>query len=110
MSLIPFAPLKLARCPHSLAPTLVALPSMSLIPSAPLYLGSSRCARPLPRGFAGHVAHPIRSIRPSHGVAGPPPPRSRGLLPKVFASRRPRQASTARIAFSRDLRDDDQRL
>jgi hypothetical protein len=28
--------LKLACCPHSLAPTLVTLPSMSLIPSAPL--------------------------------------------------------------------------
>src|SRR5207248_1453854 len=28
----------------------------------PLYLGSSRCARPLPRGFTGHVAHPVRSI------------------------------------------------
>jgi hypothetical protein len=28
--------LKLARCPHSLAPTLVTLPSMSLIPSARL--------------------------------------------------------------------------
>ena len=27
-----------------------------------LYLSSSRCARPLPRGFAGHVAHPSRSI------------------------------------------------
>src|SRR4029077_21141270 len=27
MSLIPSAPLKLVRCPHSLAPTLVALPS-----------------------------------------------------------------------------------
>src|SRR5215831_14387819 len=35
MSLIPSAPLKLVRCPRSLAPTLVALPSMSLIPSAP---------------------------------------------------------------------------
>jgi hypothetical protein len=35
MSLIPSAPLKLARCPHSLAPTLVTSPSMSLIPSAP---------------------------------------------------------------------------
>ena len=32
-------PLKLARCPHSLAPTLVTLPSMSLIPSAPLQAG-----------------------------------------------------------------------
>ena len=28
MSLIPFAPLKLVRCPRSLAPTLVTLPSM----------------------------------------------------------------------------------
>jgi len=27
-----------------------------------LYLGCSRSARPLPRGFAGHVAHPVRSI------------------------------------------------
>ena len=30
---------------------------------APLYLGCSRRARPLPRGLTGHVAHPIRSIR-----------------------------------------------
>src|SRR5437870_3723322 len=29
----------------------------------PLYLGSSRCARPLPRGYTGHVARPTRSIR-----------------------------------------------
>src|SRR5438552_2044148 len=35
--------LKLVRCPRSLAPTLVALPSMSLIPSAPLKL--VRCPR-----------------------------------------------------------------
>ncbi len=27
-----------------------------------LYLGTSRRTRPLPRGVAGHVAHPIRSI------------------------------------------------
>jgi hypothetical protein len=27
-----------------------------------LYLGSSRCARPLPRGVTGHVAHPSRFI------------------------------------------------
>jgi hypothetical protein len=27
-----------------------------------LYLGCARSARPLPRGFTGHVAHPIRSI------------------------------------------------
>src|SRR6266550_2613142 len=62
MSLTPVAPLKLIRCPRSLAASLAVLPSMSLIPSAPLYLGSSRCARPLPRGFTGHVAHPSRSI------------------------------------------------
>jgi hypothetical protein len=35
MSLIPSAPLKLVRCPRSLAPSLDTLPSMSLIPSAP---------------------------------------------------------------------------
>jgi hypothetical protein len=35
---------------------------MSLIPFAPLYLGCSRSARPLPRGVTGHVAHPIRSV------------------------------------------------
>jgi hypothetical protein len=29
---------------------------------ADLYVGSARCAPPLPRGFSGHVAHPIRSI------------------------------------------------
>ena len=40
MSLIPSAPLKLVRCPRSLAPTLVTLPSMSLIPSAPLQAGA----------------------------------------------------------------------
>src|SRR5262249_22210595 len=34
----PSAPLKLARCPHSLAASLAALRSMSLIPSAPLKL------------------------------------------------------------------------
>src|SRR5438477_3054618 len=34
----------------------------SLIPFTPLYLSSSRCARPLPRGITGHVAHPTRSI------------------------------------------------
>jgi uncharacterized protein (DUF2062 family) len=35
MSFIPFAPLKLAHCPHSLAVALAALPSMSFIPFAP---------------------------------------------------------------------------
>jgi len=32
-----------------------------------LYLGCSRSARPLPRGFTGHVAHPVRSILRKHG-------------------------------------------
>ena len=32
---VPAAPLKLTRCPHSLAASLAALPSMSLTPSAP---------------------------------------------------------------------------
>ena len=36
MSLAPVAPLKLARCPHSLAAPLAVLPSMSLLPFAPL--------------------------------------------------------------------------
>jgi hypothetical protein len=40
--LIPFAPLKLARCPRSLAATLAALPSMSLIPFAPFSFSASR--------------------------------------------------------------------
>jgi hypothetical protein len=31
--------------------------------NADLYLSSSRCVRPLPRGFTGHVARPARSIR-----------------------------------------------
>ena len=38
-------------------------PSMSLAsPAAPLYLGSSRRARPLPRGLTGHVAHSVRDF------------------------------------------------
>jgi hypothetical protein len=43
----PAAQLKLVRCPRSLAPTLVALPSMSLIPSAPFPICGNRrqCAR-----------------------------------------------------------------
>ena len=47
MSLIPSAPLKLVRCPRSLAPTLVVLRSMSLIPSAPFPICRNRrpCAR-----------------------------------------------------------------
>src|SRR6476659_6476204 len=38
MSLSPNAPLKLARCPHSLAASLAALPSMSLFLKAPFDL------------------------------------------------------------------------
>src|SRR5438876_3095265 len=44
--------LKLVRCPRSLAPTLVALPSMSLIPFAPFSFPRSRL---LERGEAGRV-------------------------------------------------------
>jgi len=32
---LPFQLLKLLRCPHSVAPTLVTLPSMSRVPRAP---------------------------------------------------------------------------
>ena len=32
------------------------------VPAAPLYLGSSRSLDRYPRGVAGHVAHPARSI------------------------------------------------
>jgi hypothetical protein len=43
--------LKLVRCPRSLAPTLVALPSMSLIPSAPFSF--LRLTQPPLRVFRG---------------------------------------------------------
>jgi len=39
---------------------------MSLIPVAPLYLARSSWSRPLPRGRTGHVARPTRSIRRRH--------------------------------------------
>ena len=52
----------ISAAPAALDRYLAALPAMSLIPFAPLYLGCARSARPLPRGFTGHVAHPIRSI------------------------------------------------
>jgi hypothetical protein len=47
MLLIPSAPLKLVRCPRSLTPILVALPSMSLIPSVPFPICGNRtqCVR-----------------------------------------------------------------
>src|SRR4029450_95271 len=61
-----------SHCPVLVPATLAALPSTRVTPdrdvfyvadpSAPLYLGSSRCARPLPRGVTGHVAQPVRSI------------------------------------------------
>jgi len=48
-----FDDLKLVRCPRSLAPTLVTLPSMSLIPFAPFSgddvgMGGWRCLRAIP--------------------------------------------------------------
>jgi hypothetical protein len=56
----PLAPLKLARCPHSLAPPLVALPSMSLIPSAPLM-------RSLPRDLSVTLTDLTVHLARSHG-------------------------------------------
>src|SRR4029077_10743668 len=80
---------KRPRC-SILTPALVTLPSMSLtrdlpirsvgspptsavhppasqhgvfISFASLYLGCASSARPLPRGFTGHVAHPIASAK-----------------------------------------------
>ena len=47
--------------PSSLAPTLVALPSMSLIPSAPLKL-LLPLTRSYPRRFTFYVADPLSSI------------------------------------------------
>ena len=57
---IPAAPLKTRSLPPL---TRSYHRRFTLILSVPLYLGSSRCARPLPRGVTGHVAHPVRSIR-----------------------------------------------
>ena len=51
--------LKLAIERFDLAPTLVTLPSMSLIPFAPLKLGSlPRSSHSYPRHFTFYVAHP----------------------------------------------------
>jgi len=58
----------ISTAPAALDRYLAALPAMSLIPFAPLYLGCARSARPLPRGFTGHVAHPIRSILLSYSL------------------------------------------
>jgi len=49
--------------PRSLTLAPRVLHYVARVPAAPLYLGCSRRARPLPRGLTGHVAHPIRSIR-----------------------------------------------
>ena len=51
----------------SILPALGLRPTLRIVyvaplPRAPLYLDCARSARPLPRGFTGHVAHPIRSI------------------------------------------------
>src|SRR5437763_8009185 len=59
VSLIPFAPLKLARCPHSLITSLATLPSMSLIPFAPF---ASR--QPLLQQSSRHgYRYRIRTVR-----------------------------------------------
>ena len=69
----------ISAAPAALDRYLAALPAMSLIPFAPLYPGCARSARPLPRGFTGHVAHPIRSIQISE-----PFPSESVLIPKTL--------------------------
>src|SRR5215468_995960 len=64
--LISFSLLKLARCPCSLAPTLVTLPSISRAPRAPFFLFSSSFllltfTRNLPREIFVHRHHPGRT-------------------------------------------------
>src|SRR5215217_1914484 len=64
--------LKLVHCPHSLAPTLIVLPFMSLRPSlhslrsrAPAVFVSRHLPGALdrcPHGYAGHVVRPTHSI------------------------------------------------
>ena len=63
MSLIPFAPLKLVRYPRSLAPTLVTLPSMSLIPSSSIVLirGDHEPFNRLARDESIHNLRDVRS-------------------------------------------------
>jgi hypothetical protein len=64
MSLIPSAPLKLARCPHSLA---AAPRSFTFYVADPISSIETRSlptlARRYPRGFTFYVADPISSIR-----------------------------------------------
>src|SRR5439155_13014569 len=62
----------IARCQKGVQAALIRLRattarqgnhSYRLKSGAYLYLGISRCASPLPRGFTGHVVQPVRSIR-----------------------------------------------
>jgi hypothetical protein len=63
------AHLKLVRCPRSLAPTLVALPSMSLIPSALFSFASGYRAIPSGAPRTNHTWEICHSDRPIPGVA-----------------------------------------
>ena len=55
--------LKLLRCPRLVAPTLV-IPQARDRSSHSLHcISAAPAALPLPRGFAGHVARPSRSIQ-----------------------------------------------
>ena len=63
MSLIPFAPLKLGRCPAlSLLPSSLYLLCRSSRSLHCISLAPARLDR-YPRGFTGHVARPSRSIQ-----------------------------------------------
>jgi hypothetical protein len=62
MSLSSNAPLKLARCPHSLAASLAALPSISLIPFVPFPHSRRVLYRSRPRGSVDALA-PARLSR-----------------------------------------------
>src|SRR5881392_4528568 len=94
MSLIPFAPLKLVRYPHALAPTLVTLPAMSLI-ALTLSLPLSR-----PLGFAhlcrGFPARSVRSI-----VSRQLPPRST-VTSRLY---RPCRSSHSLHSRAKEIRD-----
>ena len=76
--------MKLARCPRSLAPTLVTLPSMLLIPSAPLKLNR------YPRFFAATLA-----ALPSMSLV----PLAPFLICGKIAARRPLTTDDRQLSF-----------
>ena len=67
--------------------------------TAALYLGTSRCARPLPRGVTGHVAHPSRSIHQDYGEPGRTAAYAQGFRLRML--RRDRMAWQAEVGDRR---------